>query len=54
MPPSVLTLLLLEFGFGVGIWMSASDAAQVLTLLLLEFGFGDVIAEDLIDFCFKS
>jgi len=35
----VLTLLLLEFGFGVLIHPTLS-ASRVLTLLLLEFGFG--------------
>ena len=39
---AVLTLLLLEFGFGVAIFVRGNEVAElVLTLLLLEFGFGD-------------
>ena len=38
----VLTLLLLEFGFGVAFRTASIKPMTVLTLLLLEFGFGAV------------
>ena len=43
----VLTLLLLEFGFGVASEMKTKDLTSlVLTLLLLEFGFGVVLTKN--------
>ena len=36
----VLTLLLLEYGFGVQILGGTHPLTYVLTLLLLEYGFG--------------
>ncbi len=39
----VLTLLLLEYGFGATTPASKEKAAVVLTLLLLEYGFGETL-----------
>ncbi len=47
LPFSVLTLLLLEYGFGAYcLFLQEHSTASVLTLLLLEYGFGagDVVA----------